>query len=69
MSATVSNDVNNYFPFYTMSGLTQIIKSPTCIPCSSTSLMENILASFPESISQEDVINVGLSDHLLYYKN
>ena len=33
----------------------------------STSLINHILASLPERISQEDVINVGLSDHQLIY--
>ena len=46
---TVSNDVKNYLRFCTMFGLTQIIKSPTCIICSSTSLIDHILASLPES--------------------
>ena len=50
-----------------MFGLTQIIKSPTPITYSSTSLIEHILPSLPERISQEGVINVGLSDHQLIY--
>ena len=50
-----------------MFGLTKIIKSPTRKTCSSTSLINHILASLPERISQEDVINVGLSDHQLIY--
>ena len=44
-----------------MFGLTQIIEYPTRIACNSTSLTDNILASFPERISPEDVMNVGLS--------
>ena len=50
-----------------MFGLTQIIEYPTRIACNSTSLTDNILASLPERISQEDVMNVGLSDHQLIY--
>ena len=50
-----------------MFGLTQIIKSPTRIACSSTSLIDHILASLPDRISQEGVMNVGLSDHQLIY--
>ena len=50
-----------------MFGLTQIIKSPTGMACSSTSLIDHILANLPELISQEGVINVGLSDHQLIY--
>ena len=67
MSATVSNDVKNYLQFYTVFGLTQIIKSPTRIICSSTSLINHILLSLPERISQEGAINLGLSDHQLIY--
>ena len=50
VSATVSNDVKNYLQFCTMFGLTQIIKSPIRITCSSTSLINHILASPPERI-------------------
>ena len=42
-----------------MFGLTQIIKSATHITYSSTSLIDHILASLPESVSQEVVINIG----------
>ena len=49
-----------------MFGLKQI-KSPTHVTCSNTSLIDHILASLPDRISQEGVINVGLSDHQLIY--
>ena len=67
VTATVSNDVKNYLQFCTMFGLTQVIKSPTRITYSSTSLINHILASLPEIISQEGVINVGLSNHQVIY--
>ena len=67
VSATVSNDVKDYLQFCTMFGITQIIKSPTRITCGSTSLIDHILASLPDRISQEGVMNVGLSDHQLIY--
>ena len=50
-----------------MFGLTQIIKYPTHITCSSTSLTDHILASLPDRISPEGVMNVGLSYHQLIY--
>ena len=63
VSKAVSNDVKNYLQFCTMFGLSQIIKSPTRVTCSSTSLIDNILASLPDRIPQEGVNNnVGLSD-------
>ena len=55
MSKTVSNDVKNYLKFCTMFGLTQIIKSPTRITCSSTSLIDHILESLPDRDYFEDV--------------
>ena len=50
-----------------MFGLTEIIKFPAHKTCSSTSLTDHILASLPDRISEESVINVGLSDHKLIY--
>ena len=58
---TVSNDVKNYLQFWTMFGLTQIKKSPTRIACSSTTLIDHMLASPFERIPQEDVTNLCLS--------
>ena len=55
----MSRIISNFAVF----GLTQIVKSPTRINCSSTLIIDHILASLPELISQEGVINVGLSDH------
>ena len=65
VSATASNDVKSYLQFCTMFGLTQIVKSPTRITFSSTSLIDHILASLLNRISQEGVLNVGLSDYQL----
>ena len=65
--ATGSNDAKSYLQFCTMFDLTQIIKSPTRITCSSTLLIDHILAILPDRVFQEGVINVGLSDHQLIY--
>ena len=59
VSAAVCNDSKNYLQFWTMFGLTQIVKSATHITCSSTPLTDHILVTFPERDSQEVVINVG----------
>ena len=67
VSTIVSNNVKNYLQFCTMFGLTQIIKCPTRITRSSISLIDHILASLPDRISQEVVMNLGLSDHQLIY--
>ena len=63
MTATASTDVKSYLQLCTIFGLKQIIKSPTQITCSSTLLIDPILASLLDRISQEGAINVGLSDH------
>ena len=48
---SVSNDARNYHQFCRMLGLKQIIKSPTCITCRNTSLIDSILVSIPSRIS------------------
>ena len=57
----------NYFDFCTMFGLKQLIESPTRITCSSSSIIDHILASFPDRVTQQGILNVGLSDHQLIY--
>ena len=47
--------------------LTEIIRDPTRIPSTTSSLLDHILTNAEKKISQEGVIDVGLSDHLLIY--
>ena len=47
-----SNDVKNYFDFCTMFGLKQLIESPTQITCSNSSIINHILAGFPDRLTQ-----------------
>ena len=42
-------------------------KSPTRVTCSTSSLIDHILTTFPKSVSQQGIIDVGLSDHQLIY--
>ena len=63
----VPNDVKNYFDFCTMFGLKQLIQSPTLITCSSSSIIDHILTSFPDRVTQRGILNVRLSDHQLIY--
>ena len=60
----MSPEVKNYFQFCSLYGLEQLIKSPTQVTCSTSSLIDHILTTFPERVSQQDV---GLSDHELIY--
>ena len=66
VSESHSNDVKNksYLQFCTMFGLTQIIKSPTSITCSST-LIDHILASLPDRIFQEGRVSTMVVYHLI----
>ena len=48
-----------------MHNLKQLIQSPSQITCSTSTIIDHILPSFPSEISQKGVINIGLSDHQL----
>ena len=63
-SKFLSHDIKNYLQFCMMHGLKQLIQSPTCVTCSTSTLID-ILTSAPSRVSQKGVINVGVSDHQL----
>ena len=44
---TISPEVKNYFQFCSLYGLEQLIKSPTRVTCSTSSLIDHILTTFP----------------------
>ena len=46
-----------------MSGIKQLIEVPTRVTCISSTIIDHILASFPNRVSQQSVIDVGLCDH------
>ena len=50
-----------------MFGLKQLIENPTQITCSSSSIIDHILASFHDRVTQQEILNVRLSDHQLIY--
>ena len=45
----------------------QLIKCPTRATCNSSSILDHVLTSFPDRVSQSGVIDVGISDHQLIY--
>ena len=47
--------------------LKQLIESPTRITCSSSSFVDHILANILDRVTQQGILNVGLSDHQLIY--
>ena len=46
-----------------MRGLKRLIKCPTRVTCSTSTLIDHILASFTSRVSQKDVIDIGISNH------
>ena len=64
---SMSHKVKNHFQFCFLYGLEQLIKSPTRVTCSTSSLIEHILTTFPERVLQQGIINVRLSYHQLIY--
>ena len=62
--------LNKYKEFCQSFSLKEIIKEPTRITCSTSSLLcllDQILTNASEKISQKGIINTGLSDHQLIY--
>ena len=56
-----------YHEYCTLFGLKQLIKCPTRATCNSSSILDHVLASFPDRVSISGVIDVGISDHQLIY--
>ena len=68
-SKFLSSSIKHYHQFCTMHGLKQLIKSPTPVTCSTSTLIDHILASSPSRVSQKGAIDVRISDHqLIFYK-
>ena len=47
--------------------LHHLIKVPTRITCNSATIIDHILASYLERVTQQGIIDVGLSDHQLIF--
>ena len=48
-------------------GLKQLIIVPARVTTGSSTIIDHVLASFPERVTQSGVIDIGLSDHQLIY--
>ena len=59
--------VNKYKEFCQPFSLTEIIKEPTRITCSTSTPLDHILTNSSETVSQKGVIDVGISNHQLIY--
>ena len=66
-SKFLSNEIKIYHQFCTMHGLKQLLKSPTRVTCSTSTLIDRILASFSLRVSQKGSIDVEISNHRLIF--
>ena len=67
LKRSISALVNKYKEFCQTFSLTEIIKEPTRITCSTSTLLDHILTNSSEKVSQKWVIDVWMSDHQLIY--
>ena len=66
-SQSIPSDIKKYYEFCTMFGLKQLVQLPTRITCSSSTIIDHIIASFSNRVSQQSVADVGLLDHQIIY--
>ena len=66
VSNTIPYDVRKYQKFVNAFNLKRLISCPIRITCSST-IIDHILASYSESVSQKGIIGIGISDHQLIF--
>ena len=43
--------------------LKQLISCPTCITCSSSTIIDNTVASYPDRVSQKGITDIGIFYH------
>ena len=48
--------------------LHQLIKVPTRTTCSSATIIDHILSSYSDRVTQQGIIDIGLSDHQLTFR-
>ena len=66
-SKFLSSNIKNYHQFCTMNGLKQLTKSPTYATCSTSTLIDLILACFHSRVFQKGIADVGVSNHQLIF--
>ena len=62
---SIPSDVKSYYEFCTFFSLYQLIKVPTRITCNSATIIDHILASYAERVTQQGIIDVGLGHSYL----
>ena len=66
-SNTISYDGRNYQEFCNVFNLKQLVSCPTRITCSSSTIIDHNLASYPNRVSQKGIVDIGISDHQLIF--
>ena len=62
-----TSGIKKYYECFTIFDLKQLIEVPTRVNCSSSTIIDHILASFSNRVSLQDVIDVGRSNHQIIY--
>ena len=64
---SVPGDVKSYHELCTFFGLIQLIIVPKRVSTGSSTIIDHVLASFAERVTQSGVTDIGLSDYQLIY--
>ena len=64
---SIPSDTNSYYKFSTFFSLHQFIKVPAPMKCNCATIIDHILASFPERVAQQYIVDVGLFDYQLIF--
>ena len=64
LSHTMYGNNRNFVTFF---GFRQLISCPTRISCCSSTIIDHILASYPDRVSDKGIIDIGISDHQLIF--
>ena len=66
-SQSILSDIKKYYEFCAMIGLKQLMEVSARFTCTSSTIIDDTLASFPNRVSQQDVMHIGLSDNQIIY--
>ena len=66
-SKSIPNDIKSYHESCTFFGLKELIKVSTRTTTRRSTIIDYILTSYPERVTQGGVIDISLSDHQLIY--
>ena len=67
INKSIPSVVKSYFDFCTFFNLHPLIKVPTRTTCNSATIIDHILASYQQRVTEQGINDVGLSDHKLIF--